>query len=107
MPFKLAPKRLRQLFLTASLTLTIWYLLLLWDLARGETLGMLQPYLADLLTIADGALVVIAGLVPLILFWGWASKVFANLALKQLAVDLKRRRIEPGQSGEHKCEKQQ
>ncbi|MBB3167694.1 hypothetical protein [Simiduia aestuariiviva] len=82
----------RQLFLTASLTLSIWYLLLLWDLARGQSLPWLRPYVADLLQVADGALVIIAGLLPLILFWGWASKVFAHLALKQLAVDIKRRR---------------
>lgn len=95
MRFTPSPKRLRQLFLTASLTLTIWYLMLLWDLARGQTLAWLTPYLADLLSVADGALVIIAGLLPLILFWGWASKVFSNLALKQLAVDIKRRRT-PG-----------
>lgn len=92
MMFKLSPKHQRQWLLTASLTLSIWYLLMLWDLARGNSLPWLAPYLSDLLQVGDGALVVIAGLVPLVLVWGGISRLFAHLALQQLAVDLKRKR---------------
>jgi hypothetical protein len=82
----------RHLFLTAGLTLTIWYGMLLVDLARGRALPWLGHLLTDLLDVQNGALIVIAGALPIILFWGWASRVLSQLAMRQLAEDIKHKR---------------
>ncbi|MDN3640347.1 hypothetical protein QWY82_16250 [Simiduia curdlanivorans] len=82
----------RNIFLTASITLSIWYILLAWDLAAGQAPAWLAPAIKELVAFQNGALLLIAALVPLILFWAWIHKCLDYFALKKLAQEIRAKR---------------
>ena len=82
----------RNLFLTSALTLSIWYLLLAWDMASGKAPSWLAPAIKEMLAFQNGAVLLIAALVPLILFWAWVSKCLDYFALKKVAAEMRRKR---------------
>ena len=82
----------RNIFLTCTVTLSIWYLLLAWDLAAGRAPAWLAPAIKELVAFQNGALLLIAALVPLILFWAWVSKCLDHFALKKLADEIRAKR---------------
>lgn len=82
----------RSIFLSTSLTLSIWYVLLSWDLASGHAPVWLAPAIKELASVQNGTVLLLAALVPLILFWGWVSKVLERMALQRLAEEIKAKR---------------
>ncbi|BFM12223.1 hypothetical protein R50072_23760 [Simiduia litorea] len=83
---------IRNIFLTTSITLSIWYILLAWDLAAGRAPAWLAPAIKELAAFQNGALLLIAALVPLILFWAWINKCLDYFAFKKLAQEIRAKR---------------